>query len=68
MLDLGPDAGFAPVGFPVSLGQWRIAVRPPVGEVLCLRGDLLETLPPRLAPVGTVTVKPGSGDERRNRR
>ena len=59
MLDLRPDTRLTPVRLLVGIGQRRIAVRPLVGKILGIRGDLPESLPLRLAPVGTVTVEAG---------
>lgn len=54
MLALGANTRLASVRLLVGVGQWCVPVRPLVGEILGLRGDILEALPLRLAPISTV--------------
>lgn len=59
MLDLGTHAGLASIGLPVGIGQRRVPVGTLIGKVLGLRRNVLESLPLRLAPIGTVAVEAG---------
>ena len=59
MLDLGTNAGLAPIGSLVRLSEGTVLVGAPVGEVFRLRRNLLEPLPLSFPPVGAVTIEAG---------